>query len=390
VIVVTVQDSSRQRFVIDWLARRYGWPVTRLEPASADASFRRYYRLKPGRDGLPDRLRVADGVVIAGPGSAPTVILMDAPPPAEDLQRFVTAAHRLRAMGLNVPVIHAADTDVGIALVADLGTHTYLDALEAGEAPQPLYAAAIEALVRLQRHGTPADAGGEDDAPGGAPGWPAYDEALLTRELGLFTEWYLQRHLGLTPPQIESGRMTDAFAPLIQSALAQPRVLVHRDYHSRNLMCTPPLPGVLDFQDAVIGPLTYDLVSLLRDCYVDVPAALESSLLAYYRERAARVGLALPSQAGFQRDFDWMGVQRHLKVLGIFARLWYRDGRADYLQYLPRVRRYLTDACAPYEELAPLGALIARLAPADAAAVERILRQQEQADAEQEDDRCER
>jgi aminoglycoside/choline kinase family phosphotransferase len=358
VIWIPVQNSSRHALIIDWLAAHFGWQAAELEAASADASFRRYYRLKPGRGGLPDTLSLPGGQPIASREDGGSVILMDAPPPAEDLGRFVDVAHRLRAAGLNVPRVHFADASTGIALVDDLGPRTLLDALAAGAAPAPLYAAAVDALVTLQSAAT-----GD---------WPPYDAGRLETELSLFPAWYLERHLGVAAADGTGEGVAEAMHALVEAATAQPQVLVHRDYHSRNLMMSAPLPGILDFQDAVRGPLTYDLVSLLRDCYVDLPPALADALVDRYREAATRAGLAVPAPARLRRDYDWMGVQRHLKVLGIFTRLWYRDGRSDYLQYLPRVRGYLCRACAPYPELAPIGRLVARLGPADEAAVARI------------------
>jgi aminoglycoside/choline kinase family phosphotransferase len=357
-IVIAEQDSSRRRHVVDWVARQFGWRVSRLEPASADASFRRYYRLKPGQHGLPRQLSLKDGRVLAREGDTHGVIVMDAPPPAEDLGRFVHAARRLAAAGLHVPAVHASDLEAGLALVGDLGTITYLDMLAAGGPQQVPYEAAIDALVRLQLAPT--------------SGWPDYDEALLRRELGLFRDWYLDRHLQQRPSGEVAKALDTVFDRLVARSLGQPRVLVHRDYHSRNLMASPPLPGILDFQDAVVGPLAYDVVSLLRDCYVELPAPMMSRLLRHHRRQALAAGITMPDEACFAADLDWTGVQRHLKVLGIFVRLYYRDQRLEYLQYLPRVRRYLTAACARHASLRQLGALLESLAPQDEARVREI------------------
>lgn len=333
-------------------------------PASTDASFRRYYRLTLRGDGaLPSAI---------GHGTAPwpaqdvpaSVILMDAPPPQEDLRRFVGLAQRLHALGLHVPAIHASDFEAGFALVGDLGHTTYLASLEHDPTrAEALYDAAIDALVDLQCA-----------PPEFTAALPAYDEALLRRELSMLEDWYLQHHLGLAP-----GSHAQVLAPagdaLVAYALAQAPVAVHRDYHCRNLMCSDPLPGVLDFQDMVRGAPAYDLASLLRDCYLELPAAFQRRCLTRYQRGLADRGGAngpVPSLDTLSEQVDWAAIQRHLKVLGIFTRLWYRDGRAEYLQYLPRVRAYLIEACARHEPLQALGELIAHWGPGDEAAVARV------------------
>ncbi len=289
---------------------------------------------------------------------------MDAPPPQEDLGRFLATAQHLRALGVHVPRIYRADPGSGIALVGDLGDTTYLAAIERNPSSMPeLYSAAIDALVRLQS--APEET---------LRALPAYDEALLRRELGLFEQWYLQRHLSLATGA-HQALLEPAKDLLVAHALAQPRVLVHRDYHSRNLMLTQPMPGVLDFQDMVRGALAYDLASLLRDCYVELPEDLQIMCLERYRGGLAQApgGVRpVPTLQQLRDEIDWAAIQRHLKVLGIFVRLHYRDGRSDYLQYLPRVRAYLVTACARHEPLRPLGELIASLGPADEAAVSRV------------------
>ncbi len=370
-MVAPVQLSPRQRLLVDWLERRLGWRVASLEPASADASFRRYYRLTVPADGLAALAAAASGGDGGGklPEAPASVILMDAPPPAEDLGRFVACAERLARLELNVPRVLVAEEALGAALVTDLGSTTYLDALEGGAPPAPLYAAAVDALVRLQAGPARAAAAAPAEPP-----LPAYDRALLVRELDVFEEWYLGRHHGLRLDPPRRRALDAARAALVDAALAQAQVTVHRDYHSRNLMLTPPLPGILDFQDMVTGPVSYDLVSLLRDCYVDLPAALEDAMIRRYFRGAAAAGVPVPAPEALRADLDWMGVQRHLKVLGIFVRLWYRDGRPDYLQYLPRVRRYVTAACARWPALRSVGELVASLAAADAAAVATIVR----------------
>lgn len=296
-----------------------------LDTASADASFRRYFRLADPRDGR-------------------SLIVMDAPPAHEDCRPFVHVAAMLAEARVNAPAVLAQDLDQGFLLLTDLGRVTYLDVLAQRDAGRVdgLYADAIAALVAMQR----IDVRGR---------LPAYDRALLCRELDLFPEWYLGRHLGQSPDAAAAATLAAVSARLLDRALAQPRVFVHRDYHSRNLMCSEPNPGILDFQDAVEGPITYDLASLFKDAYIDWDEALLLDWLARYWDQARRSGLPVNGDFGeFHRDFEWMGVQRHLKVLGIFARLAWRDGKRGYLDSMPRVRRYLRSTCARYRDLAPL------------------------------------
>jgi aminoglycoside/choline kinase family phosphotransferase len=304
-----------------------GAPYARA-PASSDASFRRYFRVTP---------RAA----VALAGGAPTLIAMDAPPPQEDCRPFVHVAGLLAAAGVNAPAVLAQDVAQGFLLLTDLGTTTYLDALDASRAHE-LYLDAIDALIRWQsatREGV----------------LPAYDEPLLARELGLFPDWYVARHLGAPLGAGDAAHLAASFRAILDNNLAQPRVFVHRDYHSRNLMVCAPNPGVLDFQDAVHGPITYDLVSLLRDAYVDWPEERQLDWAIRYWERARAAGLPVAGDFGtFWRDFEWMGVQRQLKVLGIFARLCHRDGKDGYLRDMPRVMRYLRSAAGRYRELDPL------------------------------------
>ena len=300
----------------------------RLEPLAGDASFRRYLRLRTDRGSF---------------------VVMDAPPDREDSRPFVHVAGLLRAAGVNVPEVHAVDLEQGFLLLGDLGSVSYLDRLDAASAPA-LYRDALAALVRMQSE-IPAEA------------VPPYDEARLAAELELFPEWFLGSHLGRAPSRTERRALDEAFALLVDTALAQPRVFVHRDYHSRNLMVHTRNPGVLDFQDAVAGPLTYDPVSLFRDAYVSWPAPRVYEWLDEYVDLAAGAGLLRPApptdavRTRVRRDFDLMGVQRHLKVAGIFARLWHRDAKAAYLGDVPLVLRYLLDVVAGYPELGPLADL---------------------------------
>lgn len=317
----------------DWLRTlpaHYGLQLASIRPASDDASFRRYFRI--------------DAHAHA------SLIAMDAPPPMEDCTPFVHAARIMGAAGLNVPIVHEAELKRGFLLLSDLGTRTYLEELSGATAPA-LYRDAIAALVRLQTASRP-------DV------FPAYDRTLLGRELQLFPDWYLARHRNVEPSAADQQVLSQAFEALMANALAQPRVYVHRDYHSRNLMlCAGAAnPGVLDFQDAVHGPLTYDLVSLLRDAYVVWSEEEVIDWAVRYWELAREAALPVPDDFGaFYRDFEWMGLQRHLKVLGIFARLNYRDGKSRYLGDLPLVLAYVERTARRYRAFGPLLRLIERV-----------------------------
>ncbi|MGO9038892.1 MAG: aminoglycoside phosphotransferase family protein [Steroidobacteraceae bacterium] len=314
-------SDSRLELLTRWVTEDLGFTAGRIEPASGDASFRRYFRLTRGTD---------------------TYIVMDAPPDKEALGPFVSVAQMLKGFGLNVPVILARNPPHGLLLLSDLGNRHYLDALAAGRDVDRLYADALGALVAMQTRGR---------GSGGA--LPPYDRALLLREMELMPEWFLNRHLGIAAG---AGReMIDGvFDVLAQSALEQPATFVHRDYHSRNLLVTEDAnPGILDFQDAVYGAVTYDLVSLLKDCYIAWPAARVNDWALCYREQLLEAGFAAGADEGeFIRWFDLMGLQRHIKVLGIFARLYYRDGKSGYLKDLPRVLAYTQAAASRYPETA--------------------------------------
>ena len=329
-----MQSDNRLAVLHDWLEQRHGERNWNLEPASEDASFRRYFR-------------------VSFVDSAETRIVMDAPPDKEDCRPFVQVSELFGAAGVHVPKLHATDLRLGFLLLEDLGKLTYLEAIQkkdfgAADTAE-LYAAAIDALIRIQ-HASRADE------------LPLYDATLLRRELDLFPEWYVKRHLGATLDADDLKTLESVFALLIANSLAQPRVFVHRDYHSRNLMVCRPLPGVIDFQDAVFGPITYDLVSLLKDAYVSLDEEQVIDLCVRYWEKARKTGLPVAGDfATFYRDFEWMGVQRHLKVAGIFARLCHRDGKTRYLADIPLVLGYLDRTCARYRELGPLAKLLDRL-----------------------------
>jgi len=295
-----------------------------LRPASADASFRRYFRLD------------ADGA---------TLVAMDAPPDREDCKPFVHVCALLRAAGLHAPHILAHDLAQGFLLLSDLGTTTYLAALNADTA-DTLFADAVDALIKWQ-------AASRSDA------LPPYDEALLRRELDLFPDWYVARHRQRTLSPSQHQVLHEAFRAIIDTCLVQPRVYVHRDYMPRNLMVSDPNPGVLDFQDAVYGPITYDVVSLFRDAFVSWEEERVLDWTIRYWEKARHAGLPVGSDfADFWRAFEWMGLQRHLKVLGIFARINYRDGKPNYLADTPRFVQYVHGVTHRYVVLAPLARLI--------------------------------
>ncbi len=301
-----------------------------IRPASADASFRRYFR-----------------VTLNG-GSH---IVMDAPPDKEDVRPFIDVAMRLFDLGLNVPEILDRDLAQGFLLLSDLGDQVYLRYLKA-DTVERLYGDAMGALVILQQ-GIFTD----------ARALPEYDHSLLMREMELFREWYLGRHLGLKLSAAQHEVLDRVFAALTRSALEQPQVWVHRDYHSRNLMLTSANnPGILDFQDAVRGPITYDLVSLLRDCYIAWPREQVEDWVKGYHDLALQSGLpAGEDDTQFLAWFDRMGVQRHLKATGIFARLNHRDGKPGYLNDIPRTLGYVVDVSARYPDLRPLHELLQAL-----------------------------
>ena len=334
-------DAGRQSAFQAWLqqvAPAHGLDVRSVVSASADASFRRYFRVQ-GQGGV-------------------SFIVMDAPPQHEDCRPFVKIARLLTAGSVKAPEVLAWDEPQGFMLLTDLGAHTLLstlspEALEASpedQANRLRYQAATDELMRLQAIDAQSQV-------------PPYDEALLQRELDLFPDWYLTQLRGLTLNEHQKTAMARCFGQIKAQVLAQPCALVHRDYHSRNLMASPldaqARPGVIDFQDAVWGPITYDLVSLLRDAYVSWNEERQIDLAIRYWEKARKAGLPVRQDFGeFWRDFEWMGLQRHLKVLGIFARLALRDGKQQYLDDIPRVWRSAHQVCARYQGLGPLAALL--------------------------------
>ena len=323
-------DRAAERLA--WLRHTLADDALALESASADASFRSYWRTHhAGR----------------------SWIVMDSPPALEDPAPWLAIGRRLAEAGLHVPAVHAADLERGFLLIEDLGTRTYLPELDE-RSVERLYGAALDALLRMQ-------------ARVGTAGLAPYDRAFLARELAILPEWFLRRHLGVTPDADELETLEQAFGVLLDSALAQPTVFVHRDFHSRNLLVIDddaPLasPGIIDFQGALAGPVTYDLASLLRDCYIAWPRERVEAWAAAYRERLRGAGVIdqAVDDATFLRWFDLVGLQRHLKVLGIFCRLAYRDGKGGYLADLPRVFDYVIDVAGSYPELQPMADMLAR------------------------------
>jgi aminoglycoside/choline kinase family phosphotransferase len=352
---------QRQQQLTLWLHSQFPDQPFTLAPASADASFRRYFRAT-----------FADGQ---------TCIVMDAPPQHEDCRPFLHIAQLFQDAGIHVPYVYAHDLTQGFLLLSDLGNTTYLQALGEGKADtaNALYGAATDALIKIQLATQVNEL-------------PPYNDAVLLREMRLFPEWYISKHLNVTLSEAQNAKLETVFARIIANNLAQPKVYVHRDYHSRNLMVVdsnrhspfphpnpPPTgeganesqredcsisPGILDFQDALYGPITYDLASLFKDAYIRWEEAEIIDWLVRYWEKARKAGLPVADDFSvFYRDFEWMAVQRHLKVLGIFARLYHRDGKDGYLKDLPLVMAYLRAACTRYIDLKPLLNLLDTLEP---------------------------
>ncbi len=294
-----------------------------LAPATADASFRRYFRITH---------------------AAGTVIAMDAPPPQENCRPFVRIAKMMADAGMNTPVVHAQDLDRGFLLLTDMGLQTYLDVANEANV-DALMRDATDALVKWQLASRPGEL-------------PAYDEAVLRREISLFPDWYIGKHLQVTLNATQQETLDSVFARILESNLAQRQVYVHRDFMPRNLMVSTPNPGVLDFQDALYGPVGYDIACLWRDAFISWEEERILDGTVRYWEKARKAGLPVPDDFGaFYRDVEWMALQRHLKVMGIFARINYRDGKPRYLADTPRFARYVRKCCERYSELFPLARL---------------------------------
>ncbi len=322
----SLQDRASARLA--WLRNTLGDPAAVLAPASADASFRSYWRTQH---------------------AGQSWILMDSPPAQEDPAPWLAIGARLAAAGLHVPAVQAQDLQQGFLLIEDLGDHLYLSSLHDGNV-DTLYGEAMDALLRMQR---------DVDTTGMQP----YDSTFLQRELEIMPEWFLARHLGYTPGREARNVLEAAFSLLLSSALEQPRCFVHRDFHSRNLLLVEDNnPGIIDFQGALLGPVTYDLASLLRDCYIAWDRARVDAWAESYRKRlqaAQRIGADVDRER-FRRWFDLIGLQRHIKVLGIFCRLHYRDGKPGYLADLPQVYDYVIEVAGRYPELTEFRTLLER------------------------------
>jgi aminoglycoside/choline kinase family phosphotransferase len=334
-----LKNDARLSLIQSWLTRDLEWRIGRVTVASADASFRRYFRVSRG-----------DVDPAAWEPKADTLIIMDAPPGKEDIAPYLKVTALLEQAGAHVPHVYAADARRGFIAMEDLGDTQYLSLLRTGRGVDKLYGDALTTLANIQVRGLKA-----------SQQLPPYDRAPLERELNLLPEWFLARHLGIDLTPEERALLTVTFEFLINEALLQPQVLVHRDFHSRNLMVLPPSvqgggPGVIDFQDALRGPVGYDLVSLLKDCYISWSRERVERWVKGYRRVLGSLGANVgDSEYQFLRWFDLIGVQRHVKVLGIFARLWHRDGKIGYLDDLPLVMHYVLDACRRYPELVEFG-----------------------------------
>ena len=314
--------NAREHERLAWTRQVLDDANVHLVRASVDAGFRSYWRTA---------------------GHVPTTIVMDSPPAREDVRPWLRLHALLDAGGVRVPRILSRDVDNGFLLLEDLGADTLLHVLNAENADE-LFEGAVSQLLKIQAI-VPVDL-------------PAYDDALLSRELHLFDEWFLGRHLGMTLGARDKQVLADAYRLLIDAALAQPRVLVHRDFMPRNLMPAIDGPAVLDFQDAVAGPIAYDVISLFKDAFISWPEVRVERWIERYHARALAAGLRVPALRDFRRDADWIGVQRHLKVIGIFARLNHRDGKPKYLDDVPRFFAYLDAVLPRYAEFAPLRAFI--------------------------------
>jgi aminoglycoside/choline kinase family phosphotransferase len=329
-----LKNDARLSLIRSWLTRDLGWRIGRISVASADASFRRYFRISRG-----------DVDPAAWAPKADTLIVMDAPPGKEDIAPYLKVTALLEQAGAHVPHVHGSDLKRGFVVMEDLGDTQYLSLLKTGRGVDKLYGEALTTLANIQVRGLRAAAALEP-----------YDRAPLERELNLMPEWFLRKHLRLELSPEERALLTVTNEILINEALLQPQVFVHRDFHSRNLMVLPNDnkggPGVIDFQDALRGPIGYDLVSLLKDCYISWSRERVERWVRGYRRVLGNLGANVgDSDYQFMRWFDLIGVQRHIKVLGIFARLWHRDGKIGYLADLPLTLEYVRDACRRYPEL---------------------------------------
>ncbi len=324
----SVKGDERLSMVRQWLAGlapKYGLDLETLAAASADASFRRYFRLQTA-------------------GGA-TLIVMDAPPPRENIAPFVKVDRLMHEAHLNAPVLLETDEQNGLILMSDLGRQTYLDVLDEQNA-FGYFDAATDALVAWQKISRPGVL-------------PAYDHAVLKREIDLFPEWYVSRHRGYQMSDRQKEIVGACFEKIIAHNLAENKVFVHRDFMPRNLMVSDPNPGIIDFQDALYGPVSYDIASLMRDAFISWGESFVLDVTIRYWEKARKAAIPVPQDFGsFWEDVEWMGMQRHLKVLGIFARINYRDGKPKYLADTPRFLNYVRQTSNRYHELKPINWLL--------------------------------
>ncbi len=312
-----------------WLSEYFKHQPFTVAPASADASFRSYFRVST---------------------SDKSLVLMDAPPQHEDCRPFIQVLEILHQHQIHVPALHASDLQQGFLLLDDLGTVLYLDQLN-DKTVDSLYLPAIDAIIKMQS----IDVQGK---------LPAYDDKLLMTEMQLFTDWFIAHHLGIELKPDQENLLNTTYTKFKQNAIEQPQVMVHRDYHSRNLMITENnSPGVIDFQDAVFGPFTYDLASLLKDCYISWPESTIERYCAHFLQQHNELNECQISADQFMRWFDLMGAQRHLKAIGIFCRLNYRDSKPGYLNDIPRTMAYLMNVTEKYPELKDFGQLLQDLQP---------------------------
>jgi aminoglycoside/choline kinase family phosphotransferase len=327
-LLQNLTSDTRLAQLAAWLRTLNVVEVDSIRPASADASFRRYFRVNVLAEQQP-----ALGL---------TLIVMDAPPERENVLGFVKVDEMLTHAGVTVPRIVATDYEAGFMLLSDLGNTTFLSALNHDNA-STMYAEALEALVKFQVTSRPGVL-------------PEYDRAFLQREMSLFPEWYIGKHLNATLTEKQAAELQGVFDAILANVTAQAQVYVHRDFHSRNLMVVDAgNPGVLDFQDALYGPMTYDLASLLRDAYVQWDEELVLDWAIRYWQHAKSLGLPVNKDIdAFYKDFEYMSLQRHLKILGLFCRLNYRDGKAQYLDDLPTVMEYVRKTAGRYKDLKPL------------------------------------
>ena len=327
--------DKRLASLSNWLSDDLKLSIITFEPASADASFRRYFRVTIDQATSNQQLKLPT-----------TFIVMDSPPEHEDNALFIACTKVLTACNLNVPIIYEKNLKLGFLIISDLGTDVFQQALTASSANN-LYSDAMNALLNMQSKAKTLSI-------------PNYSSEKLSTEIQLFDDWYIQHYHQSELSIDEHKSLKQVSKLLIDSALEQPQVLVHRDFHCRNLLVTEKNnPGIIDYQDMVVGPITYDLVSLFKDCYIEWPHSQVEQWITDFQEQSIKLGIhQIQNQSQWLQWFDWMGVQRHLKVLGIFSRLYFRDGKNQYLQDMPLTYHYLIQTCEKYSKLQPLAIIL--------------------------------